>query len=786
MAVTTLAGRTSGAVTPGFADGDALLTAMFYSPYGLAINPATNVLYVMDTNNSRIRALAMAPGPFPVCDNRWHHCALTLGDGGAGVVKAYVDGALAGQITVAAGYAVTSTGGAHVAWGGSASVNGGEGYTGVLADLRAYGRALSAAEVAAIALPVFAAAPAGSGGASAPTAAPGVTSYAFSCPVGSAGIVTTYAQNATDLSWAVANYGASTCSVCGANTFANAGVGCTACPIGSNSTSAAAGCKCQANTMWNNRTGVALACAPCATGATSAAGDTSCTCGANYIASGAGAAMICTCPSGYVQAGSGPGALCVLPCAANTYSAVVGGTCVPCPIGGVSGVGAQTCTCGANSTFVSGFGATLVCRTCPSNAVSLGGCNPCTCIGYYDYYDAPSNTCITPASSTASATPSFTPSTTSTISVTPTPSSTVSASSSRTATQTPTQTPSNTGSNSASPSVTPSVTPVPDVRLSFAFAIGLTGGGALRPSDLASSVPLVHAIAAGFASLLRVAEAQVGVRNFTDVATGAVVAAAANPAGYAGSRRRLGAAPVPGSQGVSVSLVVILGKTPTELETMNMQAALTATSSPQLAALQTSILSAVSAATTVQASYFKVSAPTAVAFANSPFIAAPAAPATAAASGSDSGSGLGVGLCIAAAVAVLACAVWSFRSWRKHGVLPCCRDRARERRNMLSNATAQVEVDNALAQAEAIVGADLADDAASKFGGGAAANKKALAVKRLVEKAKAADAELAAIKLQLKKKDEVDADEVAQLRAQLKAAKEGRSQPQAFGPQSTS
>ena len=105
---------------------------------------------------------------------------------------------------------------------------------------------------------------------------------------------------------------------------------------------------------------------------------------------------------------------------------------------------------------------------------------------------------------------------------------------------------------------------------------------------------------------------------------------------------------------------------------------------------------------------------------------------------------------------------------------------------MLSNATAQVEVDNALAQAEAIVGADLADDAASKFGGGAAANKKALAVKRLVEKAKAADAELAAIKLQLKKKDEVDADEVAQLRAQLKAAKEGRSQPQAFGPQSTS
>ena len=339
--------------------------------------------------------------------------------------------------------------------------------------------------------------------------------------------------------------------------------------------------------------------------------------------------------------------------------------------------------------------------------------------------------------------------------------------------------------------MTPSVTPVADVRLSFSFTIGLTGAGVLRPNDLASSVPLVHAIAAGYASLLRVAEAQVGVKNFTDVATGAVVAAAANPAGYAGSRRRLGAAPVPGSQGVSVSLVVILGKTPTELETMNMQAALTATSSPQLAALQTSILTAVSVATTVPSNYFKVGAPTSVGFYNSPFIAAPAVSA-ASSSGSDSGSGLGVGLGIAAAVAVLACAVWSFRSWKKHGVLPCCRDRAREKRNMLSNTTAQIEVDNALAQAEAMIGADV--DAAAKFGGGAGgvANKKALAVKRLVEKAKAADsaaAELAEIKLQLaaaKKKDEVDADEVAQLRAQLKAAKEGRSQPQAFGPQSTS
>ena len=55
---------------------------------------------------------------------------------------------------------------------------------------------------------------------------------------------------------------------------------------------------------------------------------------------------------------------------------------------------------------------------------------------------------------------------------------------------------------------------------------------------------------------------------------------------------------------------------------------------------------------------------------------------------------------------------------------------------------------------------------------------KAAVVKRLVEKARAADAaaaELAEVKRQLaaaKKAENVDADEVAQLRAQLKAAKE--------------
>jgi hypothetical protein len=212
---------------------------------------------------------------------------------------------------------------------------------------------------------------------------------------------------------------------------------------------------------------------------------------------------------------------------------------------------------------------------------------------------------------------------------------------------------------------------------------------------------------------------------------------------------------------VSVGVVVNLGKTPTEQATLNLQTTLTAAGSPQLVALQAAVVQAASAATSVPASYFAVSAPAAVSFAYSPFIAA-AAPASSASSSGGAGgasSGLGTGLGIAAGVAVLACCVWSVRSYRKHGQLPCCRDRAREKRNMLSERASQIEVANALAEVEAVVGAD--DNVASRFGGGdgsgGAANKKALAVKRLVAKAKAAEDEVAELRRQLRLREEASA-----------------------------
>ena len=418
MMVSTYAGRPDVAAAPaGSLDGEAVNVATFNSPYGVAFDGTSGMLYVFEDKGNVIRGINTTsglPAAFPVCDGRWHHCALTLGAGG--VTTAYIDGALAGTGVVAAGFAVTTAGGAHVAWGGNLSIGGGELYSGELADLRAYGRALAASEVAAMALPVFPAV----AGAVAPTPALGAKSYTYACPAGSAGPVTSYVQRAADLSWTITNAGATSCAVCAANTYIIMGVGCTPCPAGSNSTSASAGCACAANTMWNNRSGAALACATCPKGASSAAGDFVCSCGPNYVPSNPGTtALSCICPAGFSTAGAGAGATCFQPCAAGTYSTVAGGACVACPANGVSGADARTCTCGANSTSNGLSGAALVCRACPSNAVSLGGTSDCNCLGFWDTYDPVSNVCVTPPSATASVTPSPTSSPTSTVSITP-------------------------------------------------------------------------------------------------------------------------------------------------------------------------------------------------------------------------------------------------------------------------------------------------------------------------------------------------------------------------------
>ena len=317
--------------------------------------------------------------------------------------------------------------------------------------------------------------------------------------------------------------------------------------------------------------------------------------------------------------------------------------------------------------------------------------------------------------------------------------------------------------------------------------------GGLTVANVVAQPAFLASSAASFAALIGVTPAQLYAVNVSDLATGAFVAVGS-------IRRQLAGA---GSKGVLVTYVVRLGKTPQESRVANMSAVL---ASPALAG---STLRAVTlqlgAATQLGAAAFSVSLPpSGIALANSPFVLGGTVVVAAAAADSGGSSVSGTVGGIVAAIA-LACAIWGARSYAKHGVCPCCRDRAREKRAILSST---FEVNNALAEAEAAVGADAASlvpgSGGSGSGGGGGANKKALAVRRLVEKARAADAataELAEIKKQLaaakKGGEAADADEVAQLRAQLREAKAqaaalaagaapaGR-QAQAFAPQSTS
>lgn len=305
------------------------------------------------------------------------------------------------------------------------------------------------------------------------------------------------------------------------------------------------------------------------------------------------AAQLRAAPSGFEYRGlacspCGPGtsgAACTA-CAAGSYAPAAGAaTCSPCAAGATTAstgaTSASQCYCAAN--FFASSQSPLACTACGPGSNSSGGnsVTSCTCANPWAVWVAANNTCYLAPSATPSVSSSPSPSLTPSPSMTSTPSATQSATPSHSTTSTasltatpsttaslsPTPSPSITASETATPSVTPtasvtpSTTPVPDVLLSFAVAVASSSGLPVTPAMLlgtspASAARVVAVIAAQFASLLSVLPSQVRVVNFTDVATRAVVPAPA-PSGIS---RRLGVAPVAGSAGVSISIVVDLGK----------------------------------------------------------------------------------------------------------------------------------------------------------------------------------------------------------------------------------
>jgi hypothetical protein len=169
-------------------------------------------------------ALALViTGQSGACDNKWHHVALTHGDGGASSTKSYVDGLAVS--TTSQTLALPSDG------SGALSVGSSSGFAGSLAELRLYNRALSAAEALALSQPPLAALGAAANAMSASSPSTGATSYAFTCAAGTRGSGVSLVRSAADGSWGWAPGQA--CDYCPPGTYSVASApACALCPDG--------------------------------------------------------------------------------------------------------------------------------------------------------------------------------------------------------------------------------------------------------------------------------------------------------------------------------------------------------------------------------------------------------------------------------------------------------------------------------------------------------------------------------------------------------------------------
>jgi len=298
---------------------------------------------------------------------------------------------------------------------------------------------------------------------------------------------------------------------------------------------------------------------------------------------------------------------------------------------------------------------------------------------------------------------------------------------------------------------------VPDILVFFGVVLTpLTGS--LTVSNVAALPPgFLQTSAGAFAALLGVPPASLYATNLTDVATGASL--------QVGSVRRQLAGL--GSLGVRVTFVARLGKTPTQAKVQNISAILASTAACA-GALRT-VVNALGAATMLGAAAYSAAVPaSSIAVANAPF----ALNAATAAASSDSSGSSAVGGTVGGIVAAiaLACAVWGARSYAKHGVCPCCRNRRREVLVGRQREAEHVEVRSALEEAERALEAEeaaqsrkAAASAATATAAPSGAGKgKGEVVKRLVEKARSE-------RLERERAEQ----EIAELRRQLSSARGG-------------
>jgi len=311
--------------------------------------------------------------------------------------------------------------------------------------------------------------------------------------------------------------------------------------------------------------------------------------------------------------------------------------------------------------------------------------------------------------------------------------------------------------------MTPSSTPVADVLLLFAFSLSGAPGAAGQGQAVVASNALLPAVAgaisAQFAAVLGLPPSAIRIVNVTDVATGQVTRA---------SRRRRALAGAPGSQGVSVTVAANLGKVPTQAGVAAMTAAL---GGANFTAALRQVVSTLASALGRPAAAFAAAPGAPPSLANAPF-ALPAPPLAAAAPSSAAPDNSGaVGGGVGGGIVALACALWSWRSYRKHKALPCCRDRKAERAKEAEQRRLAAEAQDmkeALSVVSPLAAGGAGSGGAGAGGGvagagGGSGEGGALVIRNLSMRNAAAAEEVARLAAEAAKRDE----ENARLRAML-------------------
>jgi len=203
-------------------NGGPLSAATLNTPYGLTVDPRTNLVYVFEQGSSSVRALTLPSATRnPTCDGYWHHITQTY-SGGANpqMMRTFMDGSLMSATAVSLDMSGTNSTPLYIGFSGEPG--NGQYFAGSVSDVRIFGRQLKCEEAQTMAVPPLVTL---AGGFVTPSVLSlGATSAVFKCYVGYAGPVSTYSKNA-DFSWSYSPAPPS-CAACPAGTFAD-GLSCS-------------------------------------------------------------------------------------------------------------------------------------------------------------------------------------------------------------------------------------------------------------------------------------------------------------------------------------------------------------------------------------------------------------------------------------------------------------------------------------------------------------------------------------------------------------------------------